>query len=138
MYRHTKSVDWCQCCIWGVALTDGSGSSDFFGNYNSPQIVHMSYDTCRFHIFSPFLMGNALPFGEGASAGGGRGNLFRPRLRSATFPKGEGLYPYNNFTNYAVGICKKAILYCVLYFSPLLCYYNNKKRLHKRKVRFNK
>ena len=33
---------------------------------------------------------NALPFGEGASEGGGRG-FFRPRYRPATFPKGEGL-----------------------------------------------
>ena len=33
------------------------------------------------------------PLGRGDRASGGRGNLFRPRLCSATFPRGEGLFP---------------------------------------------
>ena len=52
MYRHTKLVDWCQCCQQGVTLTAGSGSSDFFGDNNSSQIVHSSDNASSFHNIS--------------------------------------------------------------------------------------
>ena len=54
MYRHAKPVDWCQCCQWGVALPDAEGSSDFFWNDDSPQIIHSSDNSCGFHISFSF------------------------------------------------------------------------------------
>ena len=35
MYRHTESVDWCQCCMRGVSLTDAQGAADLFGNHDA-------------------------------------------------------------------------------------------------------
>ena len=37
-----------------VTLTDAKGSSDFFGNHNSPQIVHASDNTGCFYISFSF------------------------------------------------------------------------------------
>ena len=52
MYRPAESVDWCQCCMRGVSFSNLEGSSDFFGNHNSPQIVHSSDNTCCLHSIS--------------------------------------------------------------------------------------
>ena len=61
MYRQTKPVDWCQCCTRGVALTDFEGSSDFFGNYNTPEVIHPTGDTSCFHIYlSPYFTNYAV------------------------------------------------------------------------------
>ena len=60
MYRHAKFVDWCQCCQQRVAFSNLEGSSDFFRNHNSPQIVHASYDNCCFHISISFYSSKSL------------------------------------------------------------------------------
>ena len=44
----------CQCCMRGVTLTDAKGSSDFFGNNDSPQIVHSSDNASCFHFSISF------------------------------------------------------------------------------------
>ena len=54
MYRQTKSVDWCQCCMRGVSLSYAEGSSDFFGNHNTPQIVHSSDNSCCGALCAPW------------------------------------------------------------------------------------
>ena len=66
MYRYTKPVDWCQCCQQGVSLADFQGSSDFFGNHNSPQIVHPTNNSCCFHISFSFSAASLGPLFEGA------------------------------------------------------------------------
>ena len=38
-----------------IFLADAEGSSDFFGNHDSSQIVYTTYYSCCFHIFTPFL-----------------------------------------------------------------------------------
>ena len=54
MYRQEKPVNWCQCCIWGVALADAECAADFFWDHDSSQIVHSSYDSCCLHISFSF------------------------------------------------------------------------------------
>ena len=46
MYRPVESVDWCQCCQRGVAFSNLEGSSDFFGNHDSSQIVYATNNSC--------------------------------------------------------------------------------------------
>ena len=46
MYRPTESVDWCQCCTRGVSLPNLEGSANFFGKYDSSQVVDPSYNPC--------------------------------------------------------------------------------------------
>ena len=46
MYRPAKSVNRCQCCQQGVAFSNLEGSSDFFGNDDSPQVIDPSYNPC--------------------------------------------------------------------------------------------
>ena len=50
MYRPAKSVDWCQCCMRGVTLTDAEGSADLLGNDDSAEIIDTSYNTGCLHI----------------------------------------------------------------------------------------
>ena len=54
MYRPTKLVDWYQCCTRGIAFPNAKCAADFFGNDNSPQIVHSSDNACSFHISFSF------------------------------------------------------------------------------------
>lgn len=49
MYRHAKLVERCQCCQQGVALADAEGSSDFFRDNDSSQIVHSANNASCFH-----------------------------------------------------------------------------------------
>ena len=68
MYRHTKPVDWCQCCLWRVSLADAEGSSDFFRNHNSPQVVDPSNNASCFHfvyLLFAFVGGGALDAPQG-------------------------------------------------------------------------
>ena len=70
MYRPAKSVDWCQCCMRGVAFTDFECASNLFGDEDSPQIVNSSYDTCCLHIsFSFSARAQSLPCIKAAPAG---------------------------------------------------------------------
>ena len=64
-----------------IFLADAEGSSDFFGNHDSSQIVHSSDNAGCFHISFSFSAAHK------ASPGG-------------------SFCAYNNFTNYAVSICK--------------------------------
>ena len=64
MYRNTKPINRCQCCQRGVALTDTKGAANFFGNYNSPQIIDPTNNTSCFHISFSFSAAKApLPKG---------------------------------------------------------------------------
>ena len=54
MYRPAKLVERCQCCQQGVALPDAQGSSDFFWDDDSAQIVHSSDNASCFHISFSF------------------------------------------------------------------------------------
>ena len=91
MYRQAKPVDWCQCCMRGVAFSNLEGSSDFLRDHNTTQVVNASDNAGCFHISFSFSVGNDLcvvPF------------------RFAMW-NGTQAVPYNNFTNYAVSICKR-------------------------------
>ena len=44
MYRPVKLVEKCQCCIQRVALANLEGSSDLFGNHNTPEVINRLYD----------------------------------------------------------------------------------------------
>ena len=60
MYRPTKPLKWCQCCLQGVTFSNLEGSSNLLGDHNSPQIVHPTDDTSSLHsIF--FSFSAALP-----------------------------------------------------------------------------
>ena len=54
MYRPTESVDWCQCCQRGVAFLDLEGSSDFFRDNNTPEVIHPTSNSCCFPISFSF------------------------------------------------------------------------------------
>ena len=92
MYRPAKSVDWCQCCQQGVTLTDAQGASNLLRNHNSPQIIHSSDNASCFHISFSFIY----IVGRGLA----------PAVLVHLFCGGSKPPPYNNFTNYAVSICK--------------------------------
>ena len=78
MYRPAESVNWCQCCMRGVPLPDMQRAADLLGDHHTPQVVDATHDARCFHIYlSPFPVGTP-----------------------------EDGCPYNNFTNYAVRICK--------------------------------
>ena len=62
MYRHAKSVDWCQCCQQGVTFPDAEGSSDFFGNGASSQIIHSSDNAGCFHRSAMRHSTQAVPY----------------------------------------------------------------------------
>ena len=36
----------------GIAFPNFEGSSDFFGNYNTPEVINTAYNTCGFHSIS--------------------------------------------------------------------------------------
>ena len=83
MYRHAKSVDWCQCCQWGVSLTDFESSANFFGNYDTPKVVHSSDNSCcgaRHLPASTVLLGICRPLPLAQVA------WLRHRRRSHRFP----------------------------------------------------
>ena len=86
MYCPAESVDWCQCCQQGVALTAGSGAADFFGDNNPPKVIDSANNAGCFHILSPFLVGTPVP-----------GCPRTPQERC----------PYDCFTNYDAIICKR-------------------------------
>ena len=46
MYCPAKPVERCQCCQQRVTFSNLEGSSNLFGNHNSPQIVHSSDNPC--------------------------------------------------------------------------------------------
>jgi hypothetical protein len=98
MYRQTKLVDWCQCCMRGVTFADSYCATIFFRDNNSPQIIHASDNTGCFHIYlSPLRIC--------------RGRRLRRPARTPSVNAGRavvGASPYNNFTNYAVSICKQS------------------------------
>ena len=71
----------------GVALSNLEGSSDLFGNHDSPQIVHSSDNAGGLHNIS-------FSFSVGT-----------PLLRCPRTP--EDGCPYNYFTNYDAIICKR-------------------------------
>ena len=108
MYRPTESVDWCQCCQQRVSLADGSGSSDFFGNDDSSQIVHSSDNASCFHISFSFY-----DTFDGRQVAAPTFEMLVRFVGAATSRP-----PYNNFTNYAVSICKQSgiILRVFIYF----------------------
>ena len=54
MYCPAESVDWCQCCMRGVSLTDAKGSANLLGDHDSSQIVHSSDNAGCFHISFSF------------------------------------------------------------------------------------
>ena len=98
MYRPAEDVDWCQCCQQGVALLDAEGSSDLFGNDDSSQIIHSSNNACSLHISFSFY-----------DTFDGR-QVAAPTFEMLVRFVGAAISrpPYNNFTNYAVSICKRA------------------------------
>ena len=77
----------CQCCMRGVSFSNLEGSSNLLRDNNSSQIVHSSDNACCFHISFSFSVGT-------------------PVLGCPRTPQER--CPYNNFTNYAVSICKQA------------------------------
>ena len=97
MYRHAKLVERCQRCQQGVALADFQSASDFFGNHDSPQIVHSSDNASCFHISFSFY-----------DTFDGR-QIAAPTFEMLVRFVGAAISrpPYNNFTNYAVSICKQ-------------------------------
>ena len=128
MYRPAESVDWCQCCQWGDSFADFLGSSDFFWNNNSPQIVHPTNNSCCFHISFSFSAAHKAPLCKGGwqkSLISDRGIvLYRcltippSRLTPCHLPLHKGGFgAYNYFTNYAVSICKRPEIILVI---PLL------------------
>ena len=44
--RSFELLDRCKCCQRGGSFSNLEGSSDFFGNHNTPQIVHSSDNPC--------------------------------------------------------------------------------------------
>ena len=115
MYRPAEDVNRCQCCIYRVSLPDTQGSSDLFGNHDSPQIIHSSDNAGCFHISFSFSAGckASLMQREVAAHRADGGIVFiahyNPPVSSADSPlytRGPFLCAYNNFTNYAVSICK--------------------------------
>ena len=63
MYRPAESVDWCQCCQWGVAFTDFQRSSNLLGDH-TPQSSTLLTMPVAFIYLSPFtihLTGGRLP-----------------------------------------------------------------------------
>ena len=42
----------CQCCMQWVALADAEGSSDFFRNYNTPEVINSSDNASSLHSIS--------------------------------------------------------------------------------------
>ena len=115
MYRPAKPVDWCQCCQQGVALPNLECASDFFGNHNSSQIVHSSDNACCFHfVYLLLRYFTALPHPvviarSVATWQSQVGSWFwrLPHQCAHWFAMTVVVdSPYNNFTNYAVSICK--------------------------------
>ena len=125
MYRPAESVDWCQCCQQGVTLADFECSSDFFRNNNTPKVVHSSDNPCcgaRHLPASTALLGICRPLPLALVAPPATGGApIAPQLLSFFYllyrhlvggdayidPRADvGIRPYNNFTNYAVSICK--------------------------------
>ena len=51
MYSQTKSVERCQCYTRGIALADAHGSSYFFRNDDTSEVVDPSYNSCSLHIY---------------------------------------------------------------------------------------
>ena len=47
----------CQCCMRGVSFSNLEGSSDFFGDNDSAEIVHSSDNASCFHISFSFSAG---------------------------------------------------------------------------------
>ena len=46
IHRPAETVNRCQCCQQRVSLPNLEGSSDFFGNYNTPEVIHSSDNPC--------------------------------------------------------------------------------------------
>ena len=124
MYRHTKSVNRCQCCQQGVTLPNLEGSSDFFGNDDSPQVIYSSDNPCcgaRHLPASTALLGicRPRPLAQVACLRHRRRShrsqvafiylspflVGTPLLRCPRTP--EDGCPYNYFTNYDASICKR-------------------------------
>ena len=120
MYRQTKPVDWCQCCQQGVTFPYFQSSSDFLWDYNPPQIVHSSDNTCCLHSISfSFSAADKAPLCKGGWQKSLISDWGIVLYRYLTIPPSAlarshlplhkgGFGACNNFTNYAVSICKPA------------------------------
>ena len=118
MYRPVKSVDWCQCCQWGVTFPNLEGSPNFFGNHDSPQIVHSSDNASCFHISFSFSAAYKAPLCKGGWQKSLISDWGIALYRYLTIPPSRlapchlplhkgGFGAYKNLTNYAVSICKQ-------------------------------
>ena len=116
MYCPTKPVDWCQCCMRGIAFTNAEGSSDLLGNYNTPEVVNTAYNTSCFHSISFSFFTNIFVRGEFALLRcpiKSSGLRFPSILSTAATHSGRCIRhwrcsprsPY--FTNYDAIICKR-------------------------------
>ena len=108
----------CQCCMRGVTLADAQCSSDFLRNNDSSQIVHSSDNAGSFHISFSFSVADKAPLCKGGWQKSLISDWGIVLCRYATIPPSRlapchlplhkgGFGAYNNFTNYAVSICKQ-------------------------------
>ena len=97
MYRQAKPVDWYQCCQRGVALPYAKGASNFFGDDDSPQVIDSTNNSCCFHLSFSFY-----DTFDGRQVAAPTFEMLVRFVGAATSRP-----PYNNFTNYAVSICKQ-------------------------------
>jgi len=80
MYRHTKPVERCQCCMQRGSLTDPEGTADFLRDNDSAEIVNTTNNACSFHISSLLVNG---------------------RITMLLFVKERGLYWSNKRTSFS-------------------------------------
>ena len=67
MYRPAEPVDWCQCCMKGVALTDAECEANLLGNDDSAEIIDPANNSGCFHtIFFSFSAADKAPCVKGA------------------------------------------------------------------------